>query len=95
MGFLALNAQINLFAVHRYFFRRIDADPYLIALYAQNSDGHFVTNHQSLANAARQNQHCKSPINLLGPTLCHSTGFGIVFAAGPQAEWPRIMGPAF
>jgi len=48
-----LNTLIDLFAVNSDFFGCIYTDPHLVSLYSKHSDGYFVTNHQSLAYAAR------------------------------------------
>ena len=47
---LALDALVDLFAVHGNAFGRVDTDPHLITLDPQNSDRHFVSDHHGLTD---------------------------------------------
>src|SRR5690606_30358031 len=55
--FAALDALVDLFAVHCYIFRRSDADTYLVSLDAEHGDGHRVADHQGFTDASRQDKH--------------------------------------
>src|SRR5690349_23051253 len=41
----------------RHVLRGIDADTHLVALHAENGNGHLVTDHQGFTDPAGQNQH--------------------------------------
>src|SRR5690349_1772021 len=99
-GFLArrefaLDALIDLFAMHRHVFRCIDTDADLVALDAEYRDGHLVSDHQRLADPASQNKH----VALLN-TFCRSDGFACATAftlrmrsRGPSGSLPRYPSP--
>ena len=59
--FVALDALENLFAMHRDFFRRGDADADLVAFDTEDRHGHGVADHQGLAYPPGQNQHTRVP----------------------------------
>src|SRR5690606_35845900 len=54
---LVLDALEDLVAVHGHGLRCIDTDADLVALDAENSHGHFLTDHHSFTNSTGQNQH--------------------------------------
>lgn len=54
---LGLNAFVDFFAMHRNIFGCVDAESYLKALHAQNSDGDLVTDVYAFAYFASEYQH--------------------------------------
>ena len=54
---LASNALVDLFAMNNDFFRRIDADAYLVTLYADDGHGNVVADHYCFTHPSRQYQH--------------------------------------
>ena len=61
MIFLALDALIDLFPMNSDVLRRIDSNPHLVALYAQNGHRDFVADHKGLADTSSQYQHNPAP----------------------------------
>ena len=59
---LALDALVDLLAVHGDVLRSIDADAHLVPFDPQNRDGHVVTNHDGLADTSCKNEHLPYPL---------------------------------
>src|SRR5580692_7999751 len=66
---LALDALVDFFAVDGNILRRVDADPYLVALHTQDGHGDIVTDHHSLTDPSRQYEHSSSSLVLRRPGL--------------------------
>lgn len=62
VAFATLDPLVDLFAMYGNIFGRRDSDPHLVALHSEDRHGDFVTDHQSFANPASQNEHCMSPM---------------------------------
>src|SRR5690606_40440109 len=52
-----LDTLVNLFTVHRDFFRSIDPNTNLITFYTKHSHADLVSNHKSFPDTSSQNQH--------------------------------------
>src|SRR5579862_6006829 len=61
MVLFAFDSLVNLFAVNRHIFGRVDPNADLIALYAQYGHRDFVADHHGLANTPGQYQHNRAP----------------------------------
>src|SRR3984957_14002419 len=59
--FFAFDTVVNLFTVDGHVLGRIDADPDLVPLDAQNRHGDLVADHHRLAHSSRQYQHVAAP----------------------------------
>src|SRR5580698_3269709 len=54
---LALDALVDLFAMHGHRARGVDAETHLVALDAEHRDRDFVTDHECFAHAPGKDQH--------------------------------------
>src|SRR5690606_6001454 len=60
-GLFSLDPFVNFFTVHGNVLGGINANPDLIALYAQHRNRHTIANHDGFANTAGNNQHTLAP----------------------------------
>jgi len=59
--FFSFDTVVNLFAVDGHVLGRVDADPDLVPLDAQNRHRDLVSDHHRFANSSRQYQHVAAP----------------------------------